>query len=79
MVWKEGYAEYGRILKQKDWNDISDKSVLQQRACEWIIDQMTEPVTIECTAADLHYINDKDYMIHVDDEYIPYTPHQVSP
>ena len=74
LVWKEGLEKYGRILKQKDWNDESDKGELQHRACNWFFEQMNEPVTIECTAADLHYITDKDYMIHVDDEYIPYMP-----
>ena len=74
LIWKEGYEKYGRILKQKDWNDISDKGILQQRACEWIVEQMKEPVTIECTAADLHYITDKDYMIKDGDEYVPYMP-----
>lgn len=61
LTWKEGFDKYGRILKQKDWSDISEKSNLQQKACEWIIDQDSEPVTVECTAADLHYLRYPDY------------------
>lgn len=73
LTWKEGYEKYGRILKQKDWSDISEKSNLQQRACEWMRDQNEEPVTVECTAADLHYLKYPEYQTEEGDQkYDPF-------
>lgn len=58
----QGYEKYGRVLKVKTWNDIiaSDSSGKEQlfiKAAEWLDDQNTEVTTIECDAADLHYID----------------------
>lgn len=52
----EGIRKYGRVLKQKEWSDIYDKDQLFQKACEWLIEQNTDIPTIECAAADLHYL-----------------------
>ena len=61
LIHHENFEKYGRILKQKDWNDISEKSNLQQRACEWMVEQNDQLKTIECSAADLHYLKGSDY------------------
>ncbi|MBO7452206.1 MAG: phage tail protein, partial [Clostridiales bacterium] len=52
----EGIHKYGRVLKQKEWSDIYDKDQLFQKACEWLVEQNTDIPTIECAAADLHYL-----------------------
>jgi hypothetical protein len=62
---KQGYEKYGRVVKIKNWSDIisesqDGKEQLFIKAAEWLEDQNTEIVTIECSAADLHYIPDDD-------------------
>lgn len=52
----EGVYKYGRVLKQKEWSDIYDKDQLFQKASEWLKEQNTDIPTIECSAADLHYL-----------------------
>lgn len=61
----QGYKKYGRVLKVKTWNDIvandaSGKEQLFIKAAEWLNDQNTDITTIECNAADLHYIDTDD-------------------
>ena len=56
----EGVKKYGRVLAQKTFDDYSDKEELFKKAAEWLGDKNTDVVTIECTAADLHYIGDPD-------------------
>lgn len=56
IIHKEGFEKYGRVLKQKDWSDATDKDTLFQYAAEWLKDQNTDIPTIECSAADLHYL-----------------------
>ena len=62
LIHREGYKKYGRVLKVKTWNDMvandtEGKRQLFQKAAEWLNDQNTEVLTIECDAADLHYID----------------------
>ena len=68
----EGYQKYGRIVKIKnfDINEL-DSSVdnyhtknsnrLFEKAAKWLDEQNTEELTIECSAADLHYIKPEEY------------------
>lgn len=65
LVHTEGYKKYGRVLKVKEWSDIlandsSGKEQLFNKASEWLNDQNTDILTIECDAADLHYIETDD-------------------
>ena len=64
MYHKQGYERFGRVVKVKNWSDIvaedqSGKEQLFIKAAEWLEDQNTEITTIECSAADLHYIPDE--------------------
>ena len=63
----EGYKKYGRIVKIKsfDITEIDDSDpdyqhknsqALFKKAAKWLNDQNQEEVTIECSAADLHYL-----------------------
>jgi hypothetical protein len=63
----EGYKKYGRIVKIKNFDiteiDESDpdyqhknSQALFKKAAKWLNDQNQEEVTIECSAADLHYL-----------------------
>lgn len=65
LIHTEGYKKYGRVLKVKSWNDItaessSGKEQLFNKASEWLNDQNTDILTIECDAADLHYIPEEE-------------------
>lgn len=86
----EGYKKYGRIVKVKDFDiteiDDSDpdyqhknSQALFKKAAKWLNDQNQEELTIECSAADIHYLShiedyaDKDklklgQMVQVTDE-----------
>jgi hypothetical protein len=64
----EGYKKYGRIVKVKDFDiteiDDSDpdyqhknSQALFKKAAKWLNDQNQEELTIECSAADIHYLS----------------------
>lgn len=58
---KTAYEKYGRVVKVKNWSDMSavgadNKEQLFIKAAEWLEDQNTDTTTIECSAADLHYL-----------------------
>ena len=60
---KQGYKRFGRVLKVKSWSDMSavgqdNKENLFIKAAQWLEDQNTDIVTIECNAADLHYLSE---------------------
>lgn len=66
IVHTAGFAKYGKILKQKTFNGSSDEIAtrgdLFNKATDWLNDQNTDETTIECSAADLHYLNEySDY------------------
>lgn len=66
IVHTAGFAKYGKILKQKSFNGSSDEIAtrgdLFNKATDWLNEQNTDETTIECSAADLHYLNEySDY------------------
>lgn len=66
IVHTAGFAKYGKILKQKTFNGSSDEIAtrgdLFNKATDWLNEQNTDETTIECSAADLHYLNEySDY------------------
>lgn len=74
MVHKEGYEKYGRVVKQKSFDLESEGTEKQManelfvKAAEWLDDQNYDETTIECSAADLHYVWDQTpYYVEGDD------------
>ena len=63
IYYAPGVATYGRIVQQKSWNDYSDINELWRKAKTWMIEKNTDIPTIECSAADLYYINDPDMVV----------------
>lgn len=63
IYYQPGIETYGRIIQQKSWNDYSDINELWRKAKEWMIEKNTDIPTIECSAADLYYINDPDMVV----------------
>ena len=65
IIHVEGYEKYGRVVKQKSFdvdgenNTSAEANLLYQKAREWLDDQNWEETTIECSAADLHYVYDQ--------------------
>lgn len=65
IVHKEGFEKYGRVLKQKSFDLEADGTEKQKanelfvKAAEWLDDQNYDETTIECSAADLHYVWDQ--------------------
>ena len=69
----EGYKKYGRVVKMKSFdiqeeedNPTENSKKLFRKAAEWLDEQNRDEVTIECSAADLHYLNGTS---QVDREY----------
>ena len=56
VVHVEGYKKYGRIVAQKNFSEYDTAKDLFLAAAEWLDNKNTDTTTIECTAADLHYI-----------------------
>lgn len=63
IYYAPGTATYGRIVQQKSWNDYSDINELWRKAKTWLIEKNTDIPTIECSAADLYYINNPDMVV----------------
>lgn len=65
IIHKEGYEKYGRVVKQKSFETNGEEDThenaneLWQKAREWLNEQNFDEVTIECSAADLHYVADQ--------------------
>ena len=53
-----GVEKYGHVVSQKSWTDATTKEDLWDKAKEWLIEKNTDILTIECDAADLHYVSD---------------------
>lgn len=56
-VDSEAVDTYGRIIAKVDFNDISDKIELYQKAIKWLDDNMYDANTISVSSADLSYFN----------------------
>lgn len=55
----EAVSTYGRISKKVDFDTIATSAALLTKAQEWLAEQQFENFTIECDAAELHYIDDR--------------------
>lgn len=53
----EAVAAYGWIEKVVTWNDVTDPSVLQEKAKEYLADLQFDNMEIELSALDLHYLD----------------------
>jgi hypothetical protein len=58
IYYRPGLELYGRVVQQKEWSDASSKGELWRRAKKWLLEKNTDIPTIECEAADLHYLDD---------------------
>lgn len=52
----EAVSTFGRITKVVEF-DVSTREKLLEKGQQWLKDQQWDPLTIELTAAELHYIN----------------------
>lgn len=74
IIHVEGYNKYGRVVKQKNFDvdgeedNVANANALYRKAREWLDDQNWEETTIECSAADLHYVYDQTEYYHEDDD-----------
>lgn len=74
IIHVEGYNKYGRVVKQKNFDvdgeedTVTNANVLYRKAREWLDDQNWEETTIECSAADLHYVYDQTEYYNEDDD-----------
>mgnify|MGYP007122069736 CR=1 FL=1 len=57
---KEAYELYGRILMQKEFPNANTTNLLMSEATKWLADKNESLPTIECSAADLHYISGEE-------------------
>ena len=53
-----GIDTFGRVVQQKSWSEFTEgnEDGLWRKAKEWLIEKNKDIPTIECSAADLHYI-----------------------
>lgn len=74
IIHVEGYNKYGRVVKQKNFDvdgeedNVTNANALYRKAREWLDDQNWEETTIECSAADLHYVYDQTEYYNEDDD-----------
>jgi hypothetical protein len=65
VVHAAGVQKYGRVIQKKSFNDVSDdhpKADLYKLAAEWLEKQNEDEITtIECSAAELHYLQEYQY------------------
>lgn len=68
---EDGIAVYGRITKIQQWSNIRKASELKTKGQEWLTEEQYDKLTIECDAAELHYLNNSyeafkvGQMVHV--------------
>lgn len=50
-------SSYGRITEVVSFDGVTDPSELQTLGLQWLANRQFDPLTIECSAAELHYLD----------------------
>ena len=58
LVDEDALAEYGQVMKIKQWSDITEPQHLLDKAEEWLEEEQIKKLTIEVDAAEYHYMDE---------------------
>lgn len=61
----DGVSVYGRITKVQNFSEIEDPLDLYNRGLKWLQDEQFDEMEIECTAAELHFLDSEQPQLKI--------------